>query len=190
LPDISSYEPQSFYFLDMVSVIECDSIIKPPFAGNDTTICLGDSIRLGEYGNFMGYTFEWSPGRGLSDSCIQNPLASPLQTTTYLLRQIYYSSDTIYDSVTVTIDSCNIGVNEISGKQSNINVYPNPAGKLLYFSGLPGKATAEIYDIRSKLIKSKQLNTNQIDISSLAKGLYFIKLSTKEGSVVRKFVKE
>jgi hypothetical protein len=47
-----------------------------------------------------------------------------------------------------------------------------------------------VYDISGKLLFTKLLNGNQLDISSLAKGLYFIKLSTAEGSLVRKFVKE
>jgi hypothetical protein len=72
----------------------------------------------------------------------------------------------------------------------NITIHPNPAANILYIDGLANTATAEVYDISGKLLLSKQLNENQIDISSLAKGLYFIKLSTAEGSVVRKFVKE
>jgi hypothetical protein len=69
-------------------------------------------------------------------------------------------------------------------------IYPNPATKTLNIEGLSNMATAVVYDISGKLLLSKQLNENQLDISSLAKGLYFIKLSTMEGSVVRKFVKE
>jgi photosystem II stability/assembly factor-like uncharacterized protein len=73
---------------------------------------------------------------------------------------------------------------------SNIRLFPNPATNTLFINGLEISAKAEVYDISGKLLLSKQLNENQIDISSLAKGLYFIKLSTAEGSLVRKFVKE
>jgi hypothetical protein len=49
-----------------------------------------------------------------------------------------------------------------------------------------------IYNIRGNKIIESQFTgkETQIDISPYAKGLYFIKLSTAEGSVVRKFVKE
>jgi hypothetical protein len=72
----------------------------------------------------------------------------------------------------------------------HVVIYPNPASTKLYIDGLATFASVEVYDISGKLLISIQLNTNQIDISPLAKGLYFIKLSTEEGSVVRKFEKE
>jgi len=82
------------------------------------------------------------------------------------------------------------GITPIENLQKLITIYPNPATNTLYTNGLTGINTVEVYDISGKLLLSKQLNSNQIDISSLAKGLYFIKLTTEEGSVVRKFVKE
>jgi hypothetical protein len=69
-------------------------------------------------------------------------------------------------------------------------VYPNPATTTLTIDGFSNASTAEVYDLSGKLLLSKQLNANQFDISSLAKGLYFIKLSTDKGSMVKKFVKE
>jgi hypothetical protein len=80
--------------------------------------------------------------------------------------------------------------NETEPTEGNITLYPNPATTTLTIVGISNITKAEIYDISGKLLLSKQLNTNQLDISTLAKGLYFIKLSTAEGSVVRKFVKE
>ncbi len=77
-----------------------------------------------------------------------------------------------------------------NNENSKSVLFPNPANNTLYFDGLSNTATAEIYDISGKLLLRKQLNENQLDIRNLAKGLYFIKLSTEEGSVVRKFVKE
>lgn len=45
-----------------------------------TAICKGSSIQLQASG---GLTYRWSPGTGLSQTDISNPIASPLQTTTY-----------------------------------------------------------------------------------------------------------
>jgi uncharacterized repeat protein (TIGR01451 family) len=72
----------------------------------------------------------------------------------------------------------------------SITISPNPATTTLNVSGLTTIATAEIYNISGKLLLTKQLNATQVDISNLAKGLYFIKMTSPEGSVVRKFVKE
>lgn len=83
----------------------------------------------------------------------------------------------------------NVGIFNNKEKNLQFDLSPNPATTTLTIVGVTGSTIAEIFDISGKLLLSKQLNTNQIDISSLAKGLYFIKLSTAEGSVVRKFVK-
>jgi gliding motility-associated-like protein len=50
-------------------------------AGNDTTICLTDSIRLNP--NTDGLRFRWSPAASLSDPNIRNPIATPTGNTTY-----------------------------------------------------------------------------------------------------------
>jgi hypothetical protein len=99
------------------------------------------------------------------------------------------------------IDSLVIYVCPISGQffginlnerdiRSPISIFPNPATNTLYLDGLANTTTAEVYDVSGKILFTKQLITNQLDISTLAKGLYFIKHTTAEGSVVRKFVKE
>jgi hypothetical protein len=87
------------------------------------------------------------------------------------------------------ISQSQVGTAEYSTNKT-LNIYPNPANNTLYVEGLSPSSFADIYDISSKLLLTKQLTTNQIDISSLAKGMYFIKLTTAEGSTVRKFVKE
>ena len=72
----------------------------------------------------------------------------------------------------------------------NLRIYPNPATHILYMEGDFLKASVSIFDITGKQLVSKPLLNNQLDISPLTKGLYFLKLSTPEGSVVRKFLKE
>lgn len=49
-------------------------------AGENDTICFGQSTQLIATG---GSSYMWSPGTGLSDSTIANPIASPMVTTTY-----------------------------------------------------------------------------------------------------------
>lgn len=61
------------------------TVIEKPIAnaGTDTAICLGQSIILS--GNSSSTTFYWNTTVGLSDSLILMPVASPTQTTLYLL---------------------------------------------------------------------------------------------------------
>jgi hypothetical protein len=75
-------------------------------------------------------------------------------------------------------------------QEIEFSLYPNPASNTIIIEGFTANAVAEVYNISGKVVLTRKLITPQLDISSLAKGMYFIKLTTKEGSVVRKFVKE
>ena len=50
-------------------------------AGNDTTICLTDTVRLTLRSD--GLRFQWQPAATLDDPSIKTPLATPTQTTLY-----------------------------------------------------------------------------------------------------------
>ena len=64
---------------------------------NDTTICSGTSVQLLASG---GANYTWTPRAGLSDTTIENPIASPTKTTTYKVK---VSSGTCEDSAFITI---------------------------------------------------------------------------------------
>jgi hypothetical protein len=175
--------PATYIYIDDVSLIKTDLSNLIP---HDTTISLGDSIYIG------GPT-----GIGLDDDCIwyadgiaidtiAGMWIKPDKTTTYVLQQDI-CGNVKYDTVTVTVSGVGIGEYGWGGK---IMVYPNPAKDILNIEGLPDNAIAEIYSINGKLLLNEVITIQQINIRGLHDGMYFIKLSTKEGSLVRKFVKE
>jgi len=83
---------------DTMTVTIQDSIIAN--AGPDVNICLGDSVNLLASG---GLNYTWSPGTGLSNPLIANPMANPTVTTTYLVSVTSgVCADT--NSVTVTVN--------------------------------------------------------------------------------------
>ena len=53
--------------------------------GRDTSACAGTGITLIPNTNAQTSVFDWSPGLGLSDSTIRNPIALPNDTTRYIL---------------------------------------------------------------------------------------------------------
>jgi gliding motility-associated-like protein len=67
-------------------------------AGNDTTICLTDTIRLKASGD--GLAFRWQPDRTLDNPFSRNPLARPDGTTRYRVTASI-GSCTATDSLTV-----------------------------------------------------------------------------------------
>ncbi|MBW8050681.1 MAG: T9SS type B sorting domain-containing protein, partial [Cytophagales bacterium] len=105
-------------------------------AGKDTTITKGDSIILQASG---GKLYLWSPGTGLSDTTIANPVAKPDETTTYYV--------TVTDSNGCTgVDSVTIIVIDITEKQLFIpNAFtPNGDGENDVFR-ITGKGIKSIY---------------------------------------------
>ncbi|HEX4849675.1 MAG TPA: PKD domain-containing protein, partial [Puia sp.] len=73
--------------LDQGGCVNTDSILVRVvdhvtlYPGNDSTICLGDTITLNPLGD--GLYFLWSPAATLNDPTLKNPLASPTSQTTY-----------------------------------------------------------------------------------------------------------
>ncbi|MFN5793752.1 MAG: GEVED domain-containing protein [Bacteroidota bacterium] len=72
-------------------------------AGQDANICAGGSVTLNGQG---GTTFSWSPAIGLSNANIANPIANPIQNTTYILTTSN-GNCTDTDTVVVTVSSVN-----------------------------------------------------------------------------------
>lgn len=72
-----------------------------------------------------------------------------------------------------------------------INIFPNPATDNITII-IPEKAIVDILNIEGQLLKSinaEEVQTN-IDISSLASGMYFVKVKSIEGIAVKKFIKQ
>lgn len=95
------------------------------------------------------------------------------------------SDDTIYWFENMTI----IGVNENQTKTPNI--YPNPTRGLIFIdSKTENVISATILDIVGEKILRVAGNIQQLDISNLQSGMYFLKLTTDSGEQVKKIVKE
>ena len=74
---------------------------------------------------------------------------------------------------------------------SEVNVYPNPASDKLYVETESEVDEVEIYDVygRQQPIANSQQPT-AIDVSGLNSGVYFVRIKTDSGDIVRRFVKK
>ncbi len=110
-----------------------------------------------------------------------------------LPNMINYNLSALDDS---PCDTLGLGINGIEAvPYPLLNIYPNPASDELTIEVLNGIAPKEIEIINSlgvTVMKLKQTKPNQqVNIKSLAAGVYFVKVRMKDGSVtVRKFVKQ
>jgi len=73
---------------------------------------------------------------------------------------------------------------------SDVVLFPNPASSKLTIKGIKGKAHITIFDICGKVMMSKELTRNTIDISSLKKGSYIVNITTATENINRKIIKE
>jgi gliding motility-associated-like protein len=73
-------------------------------AGLDQSICAGESAQLNASG-VPGATFDWSPVGSLNSSNIDNPIASPIVTTEYVVQAVGSDGCTAFDTVLVEVGS-------------------------------------------------------------------------------------
>jgi hypothetical protein len=176
----------SYYYLDDVSVIESD---LPAYAGNDTVIHPGDSVFIGR-----------QPEIGLNEDCIwfvdgtaidtiAGMWVTPDSSTTYIIEQTI-CSNVSYDTVTVIVDTAT-GIHE-NNEIYLIKIFPNPAQNTLNIECNNEISQIFISDILGNVKIKQQCNTHSaiIDISDIYKGLYFLKVVSEKGIVVKKIIKE
>jgi len=74
-----------------------------------------------------------------------------------------------------------------------LNIFPNPASDYLHIEGNNMIIDElKIIDVLGKVIYSNKIlqTTSLLDVSFLKSGLYFLTVETKEGRVVKKFIKD
>ena len=100
-----------------------------------------------------------------------------------------YGCDSIGQNV--TIGDTTTEVKEINNNEINIVVYPNPATNNLTIEILQ-KSTIDILNIQGQIILQEQIQQGKtdIDISGLAKGIYFLRMYCNDRTAVTKIVKE
>ena len=91
-----------------------------------------------------------------------------------------------------------VGVNELNKEDKIITVYPNPASTNLIISiadYVSGKITLELFDALGKKVKEQEIFCTgsseehiQMDISSLTKGIYFLKVKNNSAIISKKIL--
>ncbi len=169
------------YAIDDISLYPLSASVDSARCGRDTTICLGNSIKLGrseikpEYKS--EYSIEWYIKGDNGDSLFsyeEHPIVFPKSTTTYIVKMIDFKFDKTTDSITVSVVDC--------AEPTSLIVYPNPTYgtvKFKFNSPIPKGINIEVYDIAGRLLKTQSFMQNydskevQIEINTFATGMYF-----------------
>jgi uncharacterized repeat protein (TIGR03803 family) len=172
----STTEKVTVNSLPVVSITGKDTILQ---GANDTLTATG------------GISYSWSGG-GTSNPDIVSPASTQTYTVTVTNAQGCVNTDTIRVVVDITT-----GINSASVTNSTI-AYPNPVANTLNLDFKVDATTEgkiEVCDVTGKaIVSSEQTISNgqamHIDVSSLAPGLYFVKVVTGKQTQVIRFIKQ
>lgn len=122
----------------------------------------------------------------------------PNGNTSYLIQAVLISGCTVkaksntYSSLTSnTVTENTIGLKELG--IIDFNIYPNPTHDILnieYKAGIESKEIT-LFDVNGKLIQwiNSQKESIQIDLSDLPKGIYGLKITTKQGVISQSVIR-
>ncbi|MBJ2173548.1 T9SS type A sorting domain-containing protein [Aureibaculum sp. A20] len=93
-------------------------------------------------------------------------------------------------SVTALIkDACNTaGIDDFG--LGYISIFPNPSVNQIQIKGLQESGEALVYSIDGKIVINAAIENNQLDVSQLTSGMYYLRITTEKGSVSKKFLKK
>jgi hypothetical protein len=149
-----------------------------------------------------GYTYSWAPASGLSCTNCAQPYAAPCSGGTYTVTVSSSNCATNSDAVIVNTSTviCSNGreTNELSPERNVpveevMSIYPNPFNDnfTLIYTG-PGDITIEVMDVLGKIIvtqKGSAQETIKLEMNNEPSGVYLIKVTTQDRSIMKKIIK-
>lgn len=98
-------------------------------------------------------------------------------------------NDTLPSNVSVAVeDNCILGTqSEVS---NFVKFYPNPVTDQIYFSENLEIENYQILNVEGKVVRSENaLKLKSLEVSTLERGVYLLKLKTKKGDLFHRFIK-
>jgi len=154
----------------------------PQTAGNDCNNCVGA---------------QWT-GTDFNLNTYSYPLTSLVGQSNVIFRIVFHS-DQALNQLGVNIDDFVINgvLSNESFNQSSISIYPNPSKGIYNVSFSDQIPTSiEVFDLTGKIIVTKDpiytTNNNEVslDLSTVAQGIYFVKILVDDKQVVKRIIKE
>jgi uncharacterized protein YjdB len=136
-------------------------------------------------------SYTWSVTNGTGSASIDGGgLLTATTNGTVTVTATANDGSGVTGSAIITISNQNsLGISD-SELVNNISIYPNPATSEINISSDNFIESIEFIDVFGKVIKSILNSNNTIDVSNLSNGLYFLQVYTKEGSAIKKFIKD
>jgi hypothetical protein len=154
-------------------------------------VCKGGSVTLGIEGD-ESYNYQWNRDRkpivGATGATFEAKEAGKYSVTLSDENEILITSN----EVVVSISDCASLSDEM--EKYNISLYPNPTSQISYLTvdaSLIGYDYV-LYDQTGKIVSSEQLKSERtiLDLSELAKGMYFLNINQIGDKATLKVIKE
>jgi hypothetical protein len=160
--------------------------------GNDTTICLDASLVLNA-GN-PGATYLWSPGGQTTQTITVDSTGLSLGMHSFSV-QVTKNGCIGSDAINITLSAC-AGIEELSNPV-HVSILPNPSNGLfrIQTTGLEGNLDLHVYNISGQVLYSVKMetsgiNNHTIDLRGLAKGMYFVRITSQDKVFTEKLMVE
>ena len=175
-----------FYRIDSLAIsdtinVEFVPTITENFLGQDTVLLVPQStISLS---GPSGYSYSWSTGSTVRTLDVTAP-------GTYWLTVTDENGCMTTDTVVVVFDT-SVGINNF-WKNTDIQIYPNPAKENINIKSTEPKFNIEIYSSDGKMVLHQKLvNSLTINVAEWQQGIYYVKFYSERGTkipMVRKVV--
>lgn len=198
-----------FFLLSLLSKAQTEIILSVkqlPELGfslsrNDTTIAKSSSVVLGTdlvlSGGSGEYSFQWSPEETLSNPVILNPVATPLDTTTYVLTVTDQLGCSFSLSYTVNVRGPVVGINSHphAGMLEAL-LFPNPnEGRFkVRITGNPSeRVDLKIFEATGRAVYQKSVmnfvgsHSEELHVK-LVRGVYTIRISSGHETISRQMI--
>ena len=180
---------------------------------------LGPYFNTNGYNDYINNNIREPAFSGNSGGCITSttvPLTAfpgTLQVRFRFLTDVAISGDGWYiDTVSITdhaaavIENMSQGDNKtVSSKHAvlisqvlsvpdnehvELSIYPNPTNGLVSIEGIEDLQTVKVFNISGQEVIYQETSELQLDMTALQSGVYFLELTTQNGSITKKLIKQ
>lgn len=185
----SIYTP-TYFCIDNFGDVAPDNIATLTVEAKEVyDINKGESINIPVFvkGGVQPYTFEWNADNtGLDNYSSQTPEASPEQSTVYQVDITDAKGETIRKEISVIVSTANIPDYIFE----NLTIHTNQNSDII-ISNSEKIDAVDIYDITGKLLISKNINSDNIEIQTgnMPNGIYMVNITCGSNKITKKIIK-